>query len=405
MHDRFDLVVVGGGIVGVAAAAAALDARPGVRIAVVEQEPELASHQTGRNSGVIHSGLYYKPGSAKARLCVGGAARMLAFCRAEGVAHGVVGKIVVATREDELPRMDELLRRGEANGVPGLRRLDADGLRGVEPHATGLAAIHVPGTAIADYRGVVERLAARVRAGGGEVRTGVRVHALRDDGSRGVRVETGDGTLLAGAAIACAGLWADRLAARSGARPSARIVPFRGEYWSLRDERAHLVRGLVYPVPDPRFPFLGVHLTRTLDGGVHCGPNAVLAWRRDGYTRGSFSMRDALGTLGWPGFWRMAARHARTGLAESWRAWSVHRFAEALRRLCPDLRDEDLVPAEAGVRAQALERDGTLVDDFRFEKSGRVLHVLNAPSPAATASLAIADELVEHAARDGLLGA
>ncbi|MBK8977877.1 MAG: L-2-hydroxyglutarate oxidase [Planctomycetes bacterium] len=398
-----DVLVVGGGIVGLATARCLQQRHPAVRVVVAERERTLGAHQTGHNSGVVHSGLYYRPGSAKARTCVRGAARLLELCRERGLPHRVTGKCVVATRDDELPRLADLEQRGRANGVAGLRRLDAGELRELEPHAQGLAALHVPGAAIVDYAAVAAALGDAIARAGGAVRRGLRVLRATAD-SAGLDVVTSAGSLRCRGMIACAGLWSDRLAAACGIAPGLRIVPFRGDYHRLAPAREHLVRGLVYPVPDPRFPFLGVHLTPLVHGGVECGPNAVLALRRDGYdSRLAWSTRDALSALGWPGTWRLFARYATIGIGELRRSWSRAAFAKALRRLVPELRSADLLPAGCGIRAQALDRAGRLVDDFAFADGPRMVHVLNAPSPAATACLEIAEEIVTRAEAGGLL--
>ena len=352
------IAIVGGGIVGLATAYALRDRRP----VVFEKERAVGSHQTGHNSGVIHSGLYYKPGSFKAKLCVDGARRMQEFCREHGIRYEICGKVVVATEAAELPRLDELLRRAGANGVPA-ERISPERLREIEPEARGIAALHVPGTGIADYVGVAKKLASFV-----EVRCGVRVDDVR--------------ALGADLVINCAGLHSDRLA-----RSRTKIVPFRGEYYTLR--RTSLVKGLIYPVPDPAFPFLGVHFTRMVGGGVEAGPNAVLALKREGYRWSDLCVRDALETFSYSGFRILAKRHWRMGLREVWRSWSKAAFLESLQRLVPAVRLEDLEPGGSGVRAQALDPDGAMVDDFRIERRPGQIHVLNAPSPAATASLAI----------------
>lgn len=388
MTPRYDLVVVGGGIVGLATAYAAVCA--GRSVAVVEAEDRLAAHQSGRNSNVIHSGLYYAPGSLKARLAVAGCAETVAFCRAHDLPHEVPGKVVVATSAQELPRLAELARRGAANGV-AVRELDAAGLRAREPHVRGLAALHVPATGVCDFGLVAAKLGELVAARGGEILLRRRVRALvprRAD----VVVRTGAGELLGRQVVGCAGLRSDLLA--PGA--AVRIVPFRGEYADLRPPADALVRGLVYPVPDPAFPFLGVHATRGVDGSVHVGPNAVLALAREGYSWGTVAPRELAGALAYPGLWRLARRHWRYGLGEVRRSLSREAMAAQLRRMFPDVRARDLRPAGAGVRAQAVRRDGSLVDDFLFVAQPRgpggevsVLHVLNAPSPAATAALPI----------------
>ena len=386
-----DVVIIGGGIVGLATALRLTER--GVRsIAVLEAESRLAAHQTGHNSGVIHSGLYYKPGSLKARLCVAGREAMYGFCTEHGVRHERCGKIVVATDATELERMGELERRGAANGLAGLRRLSPAEVREREPHVACVAALLVPDTGIVDYTAVCEAYARRIRDAGGRIETGVAVRSARREG-RDIVVRTADGTRTCRALVNCAGLQSDRVARACGVDPGVRIVPFRGEYAELVPERQHLVKHLIYPVPDPRFPFLGVHFTRMAAGGVECGPNAVLALARHGYTASVVSLPDIADWLAFPGFWRMAARYWRMGLGEMKRAGSRRAFVAALRRLVPELRDGDVHPAEAGVRAQAVDRSGALVDDFRIERAPGMVHVLNAPSPAATASLAIGGEI------------
>ncbi|WP_425956211.1 L-2-hydroxyglutarate oxidase [Xylanimonas sp. McL0601] len=389
------IVVVGAGIVGLATAAR-LAAR-GDDVVVVEKEQRLAAHQTGRNSGVIHSGLYYAPGSLKARLGVAGSRSMVAFAREHGVAVDICGKLVVATSGEEVPRLRTLLDRGTANGVEGLRWLTPDEARDVEPHVACVAAVHVPTTGVVDYPGVCAVLAKQVADAGGEVRLSAPVRSVVERPGRvEVRVAL-DGereeALTADAVVACAGLYADRFARACGVDPLARIVPFRGEYMSLTPTAARLVRGLVYPVPDPRFPFLGVHLTRGVDGGVHAGPNAVLALAREGYRWRDVVPGDVLDAFGWPGLWRLGARNLMPGAREVARSASKRLFARSLARLVPELGPDDVVPAPAGVRAQALGRDGRLVDDFLVVTGRRQVHVINAPSPAATASLEIARHL------------
>ena len=392
---RYDIAVIGGGIVGLATAMA-LAERARVRVAVLEAEPRLAAHQTGHNSGVIHSGLYYKPGSLKARQCAEGREALYRFCAERGVPHERCGKVIVATRPEELARLDELEARGRANGLTGLRRLRHGELAEREPHARGLAALLVAETGIVDFTAVCEAYAARVRERDGELFLGARVTACRADGD-GLVLATARGALRCGALINCAGLHSDRVARLCGTRPATRIVPFRGEYYRLVPERETLVRHLIYPVPDPRFPFLGVHFTRMARGGVEAGPNAVLAWAREGYGRASFSPRDAAGMLAFGGFWRLGLRYWRMGLGEAWRSLSTAAFVAALRRLVPGIRPADVRRAGAGVRAQALGPDGRLLDDFCFADGERAVHVLNAPSPAATASIAIGRAVAERA--------
>lgn len=391
-----DVVVIGGGIVGLATARAlALDRGAGVLL--LEAEPALAAHQTGHNSGVVHSGLYYRPGSKKAELCTAGRLALERYVAERGLAYERCGKVVTALTEAELPRLDELERRGRANGLAGLERLDAAGIRAREPHAAGLAGLAVPETGIVDYVAVARAFAGDVVAAGSRVRSGARVERIAA-GARGVEVRLAGGErIAAGFVVACAGLESDRVARAAGLDPGVRIVPFRGDYYALAPDARRLVRGLIYPVPDPELPFLGVHFTRRVDGEVEAGPNAVLAWKRAGYSRSAFSARDAAATLAFPGFWRMAPRYARTGLAEYRRAWSRPAFVAALSRLLPELRPEQVRRAGCGVRAQALDRGGRLLDDFVFAEGERMLHVLNAPSPAATASLAIGEEIAARA--------
>ncbi|MGW6531980.1 L-2-hydroxyglutarate oxidase [Streptomyces venezuelae] len=388
------MLVIGGGIVGLATAYALTRTTPGTRVTVLEKEAGPARHQTGRNSGVIHSGIYYRPGSLKARYAVRGAAEMVKFCAEYGIAHEVTGKLIVATERDELPRLHALVQRGRENGIP-VRELGPAQITEYEPEVRGLAAIHVGTTGTCDYGTVAARLA---EASGAEIRYGVRGEVVRIDrrADRGVAVLTADGAVVRGKVLVnCAGLHCDGIARLTGDDPEMRIVPFRGEYFELA--RPELVRGLVYPVPDPAFPFLGVHLTRGIDGGVHVGPNAVPALAREGYGWSVVRPRELAGTIGWPGSWHMARRHWRYGAGELRRSASKSAFTEAVRRLLPAVRADDLVAAPAGVRAQAVLRDGTLVDDFLIREGARAVHVLNAPSPAATASLPIGREVARRA--------
>lgn len=386
------LVVIGGGIVGLAVARA-LRAR-GHGVTVCEKEPHWAAHQTGRNSGVIHSGLYYRPGGLKARLCVAGAASMASYARERGVPVEVGGKLVVAVDEDELPALAELERRGLANGVP-VRRLDAAGAREYEPGVRCVAALRVATTGVVDYPAVSRALAQELALGGAELRLNSEVLAVHTDAA-GVRLFTRAGDLRADALVNCAGLHSDRIARLAGLAPAARIIPFRGEYFTLAPAAAGRVLGLIYPVPDPALPFLGVHLTRGIDGGVHAGPNAVLALRREGYRWGQISAQDVAEVLAYPGFWRLARRHGRTGVAELIRSVSRRAFAAALSRLVPGITSADLIPAPAGVRAQAVGVDGALLDDFVIQTAPRQVHVLNAPSPAATSALEIARHIADR---------
>jgi (S)-2-hydroxyglutarate dehydrogenase len=390
-----EVAVAGGGLVGLATAMAL--AGRGWRVTVLEAEDRLASHQSGHNSGVIHSGLYYKPGSLKAAFCVEGSRALFRLCAEDAIAHERCGKLVVATSREELPRLDELERRGRANGLAGVRRLAAAEIREVEPEAAGVAGLHIPETGIADYQGVARAYARRAEAGGGRVLTGARVEAIRKDGV-GLVVETRRGAIACSLLVNCAGLQADRVARLCGAEPDVRILPFRGEYYDLAPERRSLVRGLIYPVPDPRFPFLGVHLTRRVDGTVEAGPNAVLALKREGYRWRDVSGRDVAATASWPGFWRLAMRYWRIGAYEVRRSLLKGTFARDLRRLVPEIRAADLRRAGSGVRAQAVDRRGGLVDDFRIVYGERSIHVLNAPSPGATASMPIGERIAAMAA-------
>ncbi|MFD8676265.1 L-2-hydroxyglutarate oxidase [Streptomyces seoulensis] len=383
-----DVLVVGGGIVGLSTAYALTRAAPGTRVTVLEKEPGPARHQTGRNSGVVHSGIYYRPGSLKARYAVRGAAEMIKFCAEYGIDHSVTGKLIVATDRAELPRLHALVQRGRENGIP-VRELGAAQIAEYEPEVRGLAAIHVGTTGVCDFTAVARQLA---RASGAEIRYGSRVVRVDRRPNRGVAVLTSAGQVVrARVLVNCAGLYCDGLARLTGDEPGVRIVPFRGEYYELA--RPELVRGLVYPVPDPAFPFLGVHLTKGLDGGVHVGPNAVPALAREGYGWGVVRPRELASTATWPGAWALARKHWRYGAGELRRSLSKPAFLDAVRRMVPGVEERDLVRAPAGVRAQAVTRDGTLVDDFLIREGARAVHVLNAPSPAATASLPIGREV------------
>jgi L-2-hydroxyglutarate oxidase len=390
------VVVIGAGIVGLATARE-LTAR-GYGVTVLEKEQRVAAHQTGRNSGVIHSGLYYAPGSLKARLGVAGAASMLHFAREHGVDVEVGGKLVVATDDRQLPALRELVRRGAANGVP-CREIGRDEAREFEPYVACVAALRVETTGIVDYRGVTERLAQLVGEAGGEVRLGTTVVGIRSHAA-GVTVETDAGTVEADRLVNCGGLQSDRIARLAGLDPDLQIIPFRGEYYELTARCSHLVKGLIYPVPDPTLPFLGVHLTRGIEGSVHAGPNAVLALAREGYTWRDVRRADLAETLRWPGLWKLGRRYWRTGASEVARSLSRAKFARSLRELVPDIPADGLVRAPAGVRAQALRRDGTMVDDFAYARAPRQVHLLNAPSPAATASLEIARQIVDEIERE-----
>lgn len=392
-----DILIVGGGIVGLATAHALAGRFPHQTITVCEKERAVGLHQSSRNSGVIHSGIYYRPGSSKARFCTEGAALLRAFCHARGIRVVECGKVIVAASDEEVARLDELLARGRANRVPGLERIGPERLQEIEPHALGRAAIYSPHTAIVDFGEVCRAMSAQVQQHGVQVWVGARVAGVTAASGELV-VHTDAQTLRTRYLINCAGLYADQIARRCGAVVDVRIVPFRGEYYLVKPERRHLVRGLIYPVPDPGFPFLGVHFTTTVHGEVEAGPNAVLAFAREGYTLGRVSLSDVGETLAYRGFWAMARRYWRAGVAELWRSLSVRAFARSLQRLVPEVRVEDLVRGGAGVRAQAVARDGLLVDDFRIVRSARAIHVLNAPSPGATASLAIGAHITALAA-------
>ncbi|GGO85272.1 L-2-hydroxyglutarate oxidase [Wenjunlia tyrosinilytica] len=395
MAYGYDVLVVGGGIIGLSTAHAITQAAPGTSVAVLEKETALATHQTGRNSGVIHSGVYYRPGSFKARFAVRGADEMVKFCLDHDIAHEVTGKLIVATAREELPRLHALAQRGRENRIP-VRELGPAQIAEREPHVGGLAAIHVGSTGICDFGAVARTLASLAQAAGVELRTGtgVREIARRPDG---ITVQTDIGEVRGRVLVNCAGLHCDRVARMAGEDLGMRIVPFRGEYYELAERSRDLVRGLVYPVPDPAFPFLGVHLTRDVHGGVHVGPNAVPALAREGYSWLRARPRDMAEVLAFPGSWRILRRHWRYEAGELRRSLSKKAFVTAVRQLLPAVSADDLVPAAAGVRAQAVLRDGTLVDDFLFGGSGPFVHVLNAPSPAATASLPIGREVARRA--------
>jgi L-2-hydroxyglutarate oxidase LhgO len=396
MTDRYDVVVVGGGILGLATALRLLEASPDIRVLVVEKERELATHQTGHNSGVLHAGLYYPPGSLKARLCREGKADVERFAEAHDIPVERCGKLVVALDESELERFAALRDRAVANEVPGLEEVGPERIREIEPHAAGIRALWSPTTAIVDFRRIALAYADDVKARGAEIRTGTRVTAFADRGAE-VVVTAGNDEVVARTVVACAGLHADRVASLTGAAGDPRIVPFRGDYYTLTPDARPLVRGLIYPVPDPRLPFLGVHFTKRIDGEVWAGPNAVLAFAREGYRRFDVRPLELASTLTYPGFIRLASRYLGTGLAEMWRDWWKPAFVRQLQRYVPEIRPEQLHFGPSGVRAQALSRDGTMVDDFSLGDSGRVLHVRNAPSPAATSSLAIGRELARMA--------
>jgi L-2-hydroxyglutarate oxidase LhgO len=385
----YDVVIIGGGIVGLATARALLERYPALQLALCEKEAELGTHQTGHNSGVIHSGIYYKPGSFKARLCVEGVRLMTDFCDKNSIKYDRCGKVIVATAEDELPRLRNLYERGVANGVPGVAMIDAARVREIEPHVSAVAGIHSPNTAIVDYGEVTAALGRELTARGVTIEYNFPVSAITRVRGGGVAVSTQHHTITARRIVNCAGLYSDVIARLAGAPTEVQIIPFRGEYYFLRPERESLVKGLIYPVPDPEFPFLGVHFTRTIHGEVEAGPNAVLAFAREGYRWTSFKPGELAGTLRYAGFWTMARKYWKVGAWEVHRSLSKKKFVESLRRLVPDLKPEDIKPGGSGVRAQAVRPDGTLLDDFSIVSSADAIHVLNAPSPGATASLAI----------------
>jgi (S)-2-hydroxyglutarate dehydrogenase len=391
-----DIIIVGGGIVGLATALQILQKNPALKVLVIEKERELAKHQTGNNSGVIHSGLYYKPGSLKARNCIEGYHLLISFCEENGVPFELCGKIVVATEEKELPLLQTLYQRGEQNGLTGFRMLTAEALREYEPHVKGLAGFFVPQTGIVDYKVVAEKYGEQIRHHGGEIKLGEKVVSIVKERST-VTVVTDKTSYHAGMIVNCAGLYSDKVARLASENIDIRIIPFRGEYYKLKKDREHLVKNLIYPVPDPNFPFLGVHFTRMMKGGVEAGPNAVLAFSREGYRKSDINVRELAETLAWPGFQKVAAKYWRTGLGEMYRSFSKGAFTKALQKLIPEIQEGDLVEGGAGVRAQACDRTGGLVDDFLIFEEQQVINVCNAPSPAATSSLSIGRSVAEIA--------
>lgn len=399
MSDRgSDLLIIGAGIVGLATALEVSRRFPRMRLLIVDKEDRVAAHQTGHNSGVIHSGLYYKTGSLKARNCVAGAASMKRFCQEHGIVFEECGKLVVATTAEEVLRLEDLHQRGTANGVPGLRMLQREQFREIEPHCAGIRALQVPSTGIVDYTAVAQKYAELIQRSGGELVLGAKVVALRQDGGTNI-VETSAGTFRARYVINCAGLYSDTITRMAGVETNLEIIPFRGEYYEVRPERRNLVKALIYPVPDPRFPFLGVHFTRRVNGSVEAGPNALLAFRREGYTGAPPDMQEAMETLRFSGFWKIARKYWRMGLAEQYRSWVKSAFVTALQKMVPELQESDLAQGGSGVRAQAVDANGNLVDDFHFVHSANMIHVCNVPSPAATASLEIGKEIVEMMAQ------
>ncbi len=398
MSLTYDIAIIGGGIVGMATAMA-LSQRGGISLVVLEAEDHLAAHQTGHNSGVIHSGIYYKPGSLKALNCIKGREALYRFCQEHGIAHDNCGKVIVATSKAELPALDNLEKRGQENGLVGLRRLTPEQIKEHEPHASGIAGLFVQQTGIVDYKHVTRKYGEIMQAGGGEVLTSARVTRVDKRADEFV-LETSRGEVHARNLINCAGLQSDRVAKMCGVNPGLQIIPFRGEYYEIRPEKQYLVRNLIYPVPDPRFPFLGVHFTRMIEGGVEAGPNAVLGFRREAYEMWDINVRDLMQYATYSGFWRMAMKHWKMGFGEMYRSLSKAAFVKALQHLLPDLEYNDVTRSGAGVRAQALLPDGFLADDFRIKEAPRMVHVLNAPSPAATASIAIGTSICEMATKN-----
>lgn len=396
--QKYDIVIIGGGVVGLATAMA-LSQNKKIKIKVIEAEKELAAHQTGNNSGVIHSGLYYKPGSLKALNCVEGRELLYRFCREHDIAHDNCGKLVVAVTEDEIPGLQKLYDRGQKNNLKGLKWLKGDEIKEYEPHVSGVAALHVPETGIVNYKEVTAKYAEIVETNGHEVETSRAFQGLQKNGS-GLIVETDKGELHTKYLINCGGLQSDRIAKKCGVEPGLKIVPFRGEYYKLKPQKYHLVKNLIYPVPDPEFPFLGVHFTRMIEGGIEAGPNAVLAFKREGYGKFSFSLKDTLETFTYPGFLKLAGQYMSMGMHEFYRSYVKSAFVKALQRLIPEISGDDIVPGGAGIRAQALERNGSLTDDFRIVETENMIHVLNAPSPAATASISIGRTISQMAEKN-----
>jgi L-2-hydroxyglutarate oxidase len=391
-----DVAVVGGGIVGLSTARTLAESYSGLAIAVLEKEDDVAQHQTGNNSGVIHSGIYYRPGSLRARMAVEGSKRMMAFCTEHSIPYDRCGKVIVATEDAQIPALEELARRAEANSVPGVRMVGSEELADLEPHATGLQALHVPSAGIVNYSLVAQTYRRLFEEAGGQVRTGAEVTAIREE-PNGLRLETLQGEFRSKHVILCGGLFADRVSISAGLKPPLKTTPFRGEYYELVPEKRYLVRNLIYPVANPAFPFLGVHFTRRINGAIEVGPNAVLAFKRQGYRWRDVSLRDTADILRYPGFWRMSARYWRTGIGEMYRSLRKQAMVKELQKLVPVVTSQDLVRAGAGVRAQALDPQGKLIEDFHIVQEPRIIHVLNAPSPAATASLSIGDAVADMA--------
>jgi L-2-hydroxyglutarate oxidase len=393
-----DFTIVGAGIVGLSTAYKLTLAYPDATILVLEKEDEIAAHQTGNNSGVIHSGIYYKPNSYRAKNCVDGRHQLVDFCDNHGVDYEICGKVIVATEEDELPRLQKIFETGKINEIEGIEKIDRQQLTEIEPYAEGLEAIHVPCAGIVDYVGVCKKLRELIEQGNAEVRCGSAVRNIRHNREKDtVTVDTEHDSITTNYLINCAGLYSDRVAESAGIQNEIQIVPFRGEYFELTPEAEHMVNGLIYPTPNPAFPFLGVHFTKMVHGNVECGPNAVFAFKREGYDKFSFDLQETIETVNFPGFWKLAKKHWRMGLDEYYRSISKKAFVEGLQKLIPSIQASDLKPAPAGVRAMALTPEGEIVDDFKFAATSREIHVLNAPSPAATAGLAIGDEILKKA--------
>ena len=391
----FDIAIIGGGIVGLATGLTILKRKPHLKVAIIEKEKQVAKHQTGNNSGVIHSGLYYKPGSLKAKNCIRGYQMLIDFCEEEGVPYEITGKVVVATKDEQIPLLNKLLERGLENGLQGSRAISINELKEYEPYCTGVAALHVPQTGIVDYKKVSETFANKFLELGGQLFLGCEVLDIVSEGAVSTVTTTKDpvDTRLL---VNCAGLYADKIAEMQEKKPiDIRIIPFRGEYYKLKKDREYLVNNLIYPVPDPNFPFLGVHFTRMAKGGVEAGPNAVLAFKKEGYKKSDFNYREFMDAVTWPGFQKVAAKYWKTGIGEYYRSFSKHAFTKALQQLIPEVQSSDLIPGGAGVRAQACDRDGGLLDDFAITENKRCIHVLNAPSPAATSSLSIGEVVTE----------
>ena len=403
MASQYDLTIVGGGILGLATALKLIRAHPSLRLLLLEKEAEIARHQTGNNSGVIHSGLYYRPGSLKARSCVAGRKELMAFCDENAVPYEICGKVVVATSQEELPRLEELHRRGIANGLKDLQIIGPERLKELEPHATGIQGLHVPETGIIDYKKVAAAYAEKIRDAGGDIRLSQRVVGILDRPEE-IVLQTSGGDYRTKYLINCCGLQSDIVAQMMGGGNNSeeehRIIPFRGEYYKIAPERQFLVRNLIYPVPDPTFPFLGVHFTRMARGGVEAGPNAVFAYAREGYRHTDINLSDLWRTISFKGFWAITGKYWQTGFGELYRSLSKSAFVRALQKLLPEIRESDLVPGGAGVRAQAVSASGALVDDFVIKQTRKAIHVLNAPSPGATASLAIGQQICEMAEKN-----